>query len=195
MYKFLSREKRVRNNESKKKIKAIELPYSVKVSTQEFDSCNIGSIPIRAVRTTFIFVVRNDTLGVNSKQNIYLRKGVKQMEEKNMRTEETKHEVTNEQILEHLKEIEIAQGCITNGINTLFSVIIERKEQLNLSKCEAEMIRQGEVALACITNRMADISGMNEKLNECEKESQAKVHVVSKEDVKDFVDFLKEILS
>ena len=25
------------------------LPYSVKVSTQEFDSCNIGSIPIRAV--------------------------------------------------------------------------------------------------------------------------------------------------
>lgn len=25
------------------------MPYSVKVSTQEFDSCNIGSIPIRAV--------------------------------------------------------------------------------------------------------------------------------------------------
>ena len=47
----------------------------------------------------------------------------KQMEEKNMRTEETKHEVTNEQILEHLKEI----------------------------------------VLACITDRMADISGMNEK--------------------------------
>lgn len=112
-----------------------------------------------------------------------------------MRTGETKHEVTNEQILEHLKEIEIAQGCIANGINTLFSVIIERKEQLKLSKCEAEMIRQGEVAFACVTNRMADISGMNEKLNECEKESQEKVHVVSKEDVKDFVDFLKEILS
>ena len=47
-----------------------------------------------------------------------------------MRTEETKHEVTNEQILEHLKEIEIAQGCIANGINTLFSVMIKRKEQL-----------------------------------------------------------------
>ena len=25
------------------------MPYSVKVSTQDFDSCNIGSIPIRAV--------------------------------------------------------------------------------------------------------------------------------------------------
>lgn len=108
---------------------------------------------------------------------------------------ETKHEVTNEQILEHLKEIEIAQGGIANGINTLFSVIAERKEQLKLSKSEMEMIRHGEVALACLTDRMANISGMNEKLNKCEKESQAKVHVVSKEDVKDFVDFLKEILS
>lgn len=115
------------------------------------------------------------------------------MEEKNMRTEETKHGVTNEQILEHLKEIEIAQGCIANGINTLFGVIIERKEQLKLSKCEAEMIRHGEVALVCLTDHMADISGMNEELNRCEKERQAGVHVVSKEDMKGFVDFLKEI--
>lgn len=106
---------------------------------------------------------------------------------------ETKQEVTNEQILEHLKEIEIAQGCIANGINTLFSVIIERKERLKLSKCEEEMIRHGEVALACLTDHMADISGMNEKLNRCEEERQAEVHVVSKEDMKGFVDFLKEI--
>lgn len=118
---------------------------------------------------------------------------VKQMEEKNMRTEETKHEVTNEQILEHLKEIEIAQGYIANGINTLFSVIIERKEQLKLDKREVEMIRHGEVALFCLTDHMADISGMNEKLNRCEKERQADVRIVSKEDMKGFVDFLKEI--
>lgn len=110
-----------------------------------------------------------------------------------MRTEETKHEVTNEQILEHLKEIEIAQGCIANGINTLFSVIIKRKEQLKLDKREVEMIRYGEVALVCLIDHMSDISGMNEKLNRCEKESQADVHVVSKEDMKGFVDFLKEI--
>ena len=88
---------------------------------------------------------------------------------------ETKHEVTNEQILEHLKEIEIAQGCIANGINTLFSVMIERKEQLKLSKSEMEMIRHGEVALACLTDHMADISGMNEELNRREKERQAEV--------------------
>jgi hypothetical protein len=47
---------------------------------------------------------------------------------------ENKQEVTNEKILEHLKEIEIAQGCIANGINTLFSVMSERKEQLKLSR-------------------------------------------------------------
>lgn len=109
------------------------------------------------------------------------------MEEKNMRTEETKHEVTNEQILEHLKEIEMAQGCIANGINTLFSVMIKRKEQLKLSKSEDEMIGYGEIALACITDNMADISGMNEKVQKIEAE-------FGKEDVEGFIDFLKEIL-
>lgn len=36
-------------------------------------------------------------------------------------------EVTNRMLLEHLKETEIAQGCLANGINTLFSVMSERK--------------------------------------------------------------------
>ena len=76
---------------------------------------------------------------------------------------ETKQEVTNEQILEHLKEIEIAQGCIANAINTLFSVIGERGVQLKLSSYEAGEIHSGQIALACLTDRMVDISGMNEK--------------------------------
>lgn len=75
---------------------------------------------------------------------------------------ETK-EVTNEQILEHLKEIEIAQGCIASGINTLFSVMSERREQLKLSSGEVEIIECGQIALACLADRMADISGMNER--------------------------------
>lgn len=100
---------------------------------------------------------------------------------------ETK-EATNRMLLEHLKEIEIAQGCIANGINTLFSVMIKRKGQLKLSKCEEEMIGYGEIALSCITDRMSDISGMNERY-------AAGVHVVGKEDVEGFLDFLKEILS
>lgn len=104
---------------------------------------------------------------------------------------ETKQEVTNEQILEHLKEIEIAQGCIANSINTLFSVMSERRERLKLSSEEVKIIHSGQIALACLTNRMADISGMNEKVQKIEEE----VHVVGKEDVEDFLDFLKEILS
>lgn len=103
---------------------------------------------------------------------------------------ETK-EATNRILLEHLKEIEMAQGCLANGINTLFSVMSERKEQLKLSSGEAEMIEHGQIALACLTDRMADISGMNERV----KRHAAGVHVVGKEDVEGFLDFLKEILS
>lgn len=120
-------------------------------------------------------------------------------EEQNMsENKETKQEVTNEQILEHLKEIEIAQGCIANGINTLFSVMRERKEQLKLSSGEAEMIRYGEIALACLTDHMSDISGMNGELNRREKERQAfeeedEIDEDDYENMKGFVDFLKEI--
>ena len=95
---------------------------------------------------------------------------------------ETKQEVTNEQILEHLKEIEIAHGCIANGINTLFSLIGERREQLKLSSEEVKIIHSGQIALACLTDRMGDISGMNEKI----KEENVK------EEVENFLDFLKE---
>ena len=102
---------------------------------------------------------------------------------------ETKQEVTNEQILEHLKEIEIAQGCIANGINTLFSIMSKRKEQLKLSSEEVEMIESGQIALGCITDSMADISGMNEKVQKIKEE----VHAVSTEEVEKFLDFLKEI--
>lgn len=103
---------------------------------------------------------------------------------------ETKQEVTNEELLRHLKEIEMAQGCIANGINTLFSVMSERKEQLKLSRGEAEMIEHGQIALACLTDRMADISGMNEKA----RKAREHVCVVSKEEVGEFLDFLKDIL-
>ena len=110
--------------------------------------------------------------------------------EQNMsENKETKQEVTNEQILEHLKEIEIAQGCVANGINTLFYVISERKEQLKLNRVEVEMIESGQIALGCITDSMANISGMNEKVQKIKEE----VHAVSKEEVENFLDFLKEI--
>ena len=110
---------------------------------------------------------------------------------------ETK-EVTNRMLLEHLKEIEIAQGCIANGINTLFSVMSERNEQLKLSRVEEEIIKHGQIALGCLTERMIDISGMNEELNRREKEMQAveeedEADEDDYENMKGFVDFLKEI--
>ena len=83
---------------------------------------------------------------------------------------ETKQEVTNEQILEHLKKIEIAQGCIANGINALFCLIGERKEQLKLNRVEVEIIESGQIALDCLTEHMADISGMNEKVQKIKEE-------------------------
>lgn len=67
---------------------------------------------------------------------------------------ETKQEVTNEQILEHLKGIEVAQGCIANSINALFYVIGERKEQLKLNRAEVELIESGKIALDCTTDNM-----------------------------------------
>lgn len=104
---------------------------------------------------------------------------------------ETKQETTNEQIMYHLKEIEIASGCIANGINTLFSVMKARKEQLKLSSEEVKTIHIVQIALTCLTDRMSDISGMNEEV----QKNAAEVHIVSKEDAEGFLDFLKEILS
>lgn len=52
------------------------------------------------------------------------------------------------------------------------------------------MIENGQIALGCLTDRMADISGMNEKVQKIEEE----VHIVGKEEVENFLDFLKEIL-
>lgn len=110
---------------------------------------------------------------------------------------ETK-EVTNRMLLEHLKEIEIAHGCLANGINTLFSVMSERNEQLKLSRVEEEIIKYGQIALGCLTERMIDISGMNEELNRRKKERQAfeeedEIDEDDYENMKGFVDFLKEI--
>lgn len=103
---------------------------------------------------------------------------------------ETKQEVTNEQILEHLKEIEMSQGVIANGINTIFYLLEERAEELKLNKEETRMIQGGQIAMALVSSRMDDISGMNKT---AKKERQAEVHIVSKEDMEGFVDFLKEI--
>ena len=102
-----------------------------------------------------------------------------------------KREVENEELLEHLKEIEMSQCAIANGINTIFFLLEEREEELKLNKEEIRMIQEGKIVMALVSSRMADISGMNETVKK--KEKQAEVHIVNKEDMKGFFDFLKEI--
>lgn len=111
--------------------------------------------------------------------------------------DETKREVTNEQIMYHLKSIERAQGCVTNGIATLFSIMCARKDILKLQPFEITMLRDGMKALTLCTNNMAEISGLNEKVKkvaEREKAEDVHVGVCEIKDVGDFLDFLKEIL-
>ena len=105
---------------------------------------------------------------------------------------ETKQEVTNEQILKHLKEIERSQSAIANGISTIFYLLDERAEELKLNRKETSVVQTGMITMALVSGRMPDISGMNETETR-KKEKQAEVHIVSKEDMEGFVDFLKEI--
>lgn len=103
---------------------------------------------------------------------------------------ETKQEVTNEQIMEHLKEIEIAQGCLANAHATLFSLIHARRKMLELDKSEEIVVRSGLNALTMCTNNMSEISGLNERT----KEVADKMEVHEIKDADDLLDFLKEIL-
>lgn len=103
---------------------------------------------------------------------------------------ETKQEVTNEQIMYHLKEVEIAQGCLANAFATLFSLIHARRKMLELNKSEEIVVRSGLNALLMCTNHMSEISGLNERT----KEVVDKVEAYEIKDADDLMDFLKEIL-
>lgn len=103
---------------------------------------------------------------------------------------ETKQGVTNEQIMEHLKEIERAQCCVTNAFATLFSLIYARRKMLELDKSEEGIIRSGLNALLMCTNNMSEISGLNERV----KEVADKMEVYEIKDADDLLDFLKETL-
>lgn len=104
--------------------------------------------------------------------------------------DEKKKETANEQIMYHLKEIETAQGCLTNAFATLFSLIHARKKMLEIDKMEESIICSGLNALLMCTNNMSEISGLNERT----KEVVDKMEVHEIKDADDLLDFLKEIL-
>lgn len=102
---------------------------------------------------------------------------------------ETKQEVTNEQLLEHLKDIEIAQSCTLNGILTLFEIIGARQDQLELSYLERRAVDSGVLAISGVIQKLHDISGLTEK---SKKRHERERKEVQKELSSMFGKFMKE---
>ncbi len=90
-------------------------------------------------------------------------------------------EVTNEELLKHLKELEIATGAIANGINTLFYIIDERHKELQLDNKEKRMIASGMLAFVEITKRMNEVSGLKEESEKLRKQKEKLMQEILKE--------------
>lgn len=70
-----------------------------------------------------------------------------------------------------------------------FEVVSEKVEKETkevTNKMLLEHLKEIEIALACLTDRMANISGMNKTIQKVQEENV-------KEEVENFLDFLKEI--
>lgn len=96
---------------------------------------------------------------------------------------EEEHGVTNEELLKHLKEIEKAQSCVLNGINSLFSIINSKSELLQLDDKQKGSLETAMIATMCMTKDMMEISGMNKRIEKNRND-----------EIKKFEEFLKEIL-
>lgn len=73
-----------------------------------------------------------------------------------------KQEVTNEMLLEHLKELERAQGLLLNGFGTIFTLLLEHKEQLKLDEMEQKLLMVGIDAIDLGLDSLGEKTGMNE---------------------------------
>lgn len=103
-------------------------------------------------------------------------------EQKNM----NKQEVTNEMLLEHLKELELTQGLLLNSFGTIFTMLLEHKEQLELSNIEEKLLMIGIEAIDSGLDSLGDKTGMNEVEN---KMKNVNVKVITSLD-----ELFKEIL-
>lgn len=102
------------------------------------------------------------------------------------KTNETK-EVTMEQLMKvieenhkeeikHLKEIEQAQALTVNTCSTIFSMILERKDILDLEENEEKELIIAISALSACTEHLMEVSGLN-KFEESLKERFGNVNV------------------
>ena len=97
-----------------------------------------------------------------------------------------KQEVTNLMLLEHLKELERTQGLLLNSFGTIFTMLLEHKEQLELSNSEEKLLTVGINAI----DMGIDSLGEKTRLNEVEK----KMKNVNVRVITSFDEFLEEIL-
>lgn len=115
------------------------------------------------------------------------------------KTNETK-EVTMEQLLKvieenhkeemkHLYEIEQAQALIVNAWSTLFSMIIEKKELLNLEECEEKELYLATKALNACVEHLMEISEMNK----IEKDLKERFGNVNVKVITNIDDLMKEL--
>lgn len=102
-------------------------------------------------------------------------------ESMNEEQEQDRIKVTNEELLKHLKELEIATGAIANGINTLFYIIDGRHKELQLDNEEKRMIASGMLAFVEITKRMNEVSGLKEESEKLREQKEKLMQEILKE--------------
>ena len=73
-----------------------------------------------------------------------------------------KQEVTNEMLLEHLKELEQTQSLLLNSFGTIFTMLLEHKEQLKLDEIEQKLLMVGIDAIDIGLDSLGEKTGMNE---------------------------------
>lgn len=73
-----------------------------------------------------------------------------------------KQEVTNEMLLEHLKELEQTQSLLLNSFGTIFTMLLEHKEQLKLDEMEQKLLMVGVDAIDLGLDSLGEKTGMNE---------------------------------
>lgn len=84
---------------------------------------------------------------------------------------ETNEQVTNEELMEHLKEIEIALGATMNGFSTLYALILSKEERkldndkTKLDNDEKKMLDMAIIAMQSVESNLMHISGFNGKVS------------------------------
>lgn len=104
---------------------------------------------------------------MNKEKNMSENREEKTVETKEETKETKKQEqsVTNEMLLKHLQNIEIALANITNGFTAIFDLITSRAEQLKLDEEEKAMLIGGIESYINQTHFLEVESGMKKRLD------------------------------